>query len=277
MKRDEAATPTVARDPQWPAQLMALRHTATEVAQKAKHIYNTVLDRSSAIRAGNFTSIGESDLELLFDLYDLEFFEGLLKRMLRSAQVGKIGLRLSSRMTRAAAKTYLRRSRQRTASGVVEHVSYEIAVSSFLLFQTFREPGRTAIVTGLECRDRLEALQRVFEHELLHLAEFLASGRSSCASESFQALSRSIFGHAGVHHDLVTRPQLAAETFGIRTGDRVRFEHEGVTRTGLVNRITKRATVLVEDPRGRPFSDGHRYALFYVPLTMLRPAREMSG
>jgi hypothetical protein len=63
-------------------------------------------------------------------------------------------------------------SRVRTAGGPTVRVEYEIAVSTLLLFQTFREPGRPVVVGGLVCRDRLDALQRIMEHELLHLAEF---------------------------------------------------------------------------------------------------------
>jgi hypothetical protein len=35
---------------------------------------------------------------------------------------------------------------------------------------------------------------------------------------------------------------------------------------GLVNRITKRATVLVEDAEGQKYSDGLRYKTYYVPI-----------
>jgi hypothetical protein len=40
--------------------------------------------------------------------------------------------------------------------------------------------------------------------------------------------------------------------------------------TGRVNRLTKRATVLVEAPEGESFSDGHRYRKYYVPIVHLR-------
>jgi len=49
----------------------------------------------------------------------------------------------------------------------------------------------------------------------------------------------------------------------------VRFRFDGVERKGVVNRINKRATVLVEDRRGEQYSDGKRYAKFYVPVQML--------
>ena len=186
-----------------------------------------MLDRSGHIRTGNFAAIGVADLGLLFDLYDAEFFGGLLRRMLREDGAGELGLRLSGRMTRAAGKTTMQRSRVRSAIGTAVRVEYEIAVSTLLLFQTFREAGRPVVVGGLICRDRLEALQRIMEHELLHLAEFLAWGRSSCTRPNFHALSRRIFAHEGTTHDLVTPRELAAERHGIRIGDRVRFEHEG--------------------------------------------------
>jgi hypothetical protein len=49
----------------------------------------------------------------------------------------------------------------------------------------------------------------------------------------------------------------------------VRFRLDGQVHSGVVNRITKRATVLTPDPRGERYSDGKRYLKFYVPLAML--------
>ena len=252
------------------ARLMALQHAPDEVAAKVARIYRAVLGVSEHIRAGNFESIGVADLRLLLDLYDSEFFDGLLGKMLKEDVGGEITLRLSDRMTRAAGKTIRRRIRERVGWRVVERPEYEIAVSTLLLFQTFDNIERPVTVTGLVCRDRLEALQRIFEHELLHLAEFLAEGKSSCAADRFQSLSRAIFGHESVVHDLVTPREIAAKSHAIRSGDLVAFDHDGTTRVGRVNRITKRATVLVEDPAGRLFSDNRRYATFYVPVDRLR-------
>ena len=250
--------------------LSNLRHSPDEVASKVSKIYRGLLERSRHLRAGNFEAIHVNDLRLLFDSYDLEFFDGLLGRMLQEDCGGQITFRLSSRMTRAAGKTIRRLVKQRDGWQVLQRAEYEIAISTVLLFQTFNDIERPVSVTGLAVLDRLEALQRVFEHELLHLAEFLAEGTSSCAQEQFQTLSRAIFGHASVVHDLVTPREIAAKTHAIRQGDLVAFDHEGTTRVGRINRITKRATVLVEDDNGRLFSDGKKYATFYVPVAMLR-------
>ncbi len=252
------------------ARLANLRHSPGEVAAKVGKIYRGMLDRSEHLRSGNFEAIHVTDLRLLFESYDLEFFDGLLNRMLKEDCEGRITFRLSDRMTRAAGKTIRRHVKQRAGWRVVASAEYEIAISTLLLFQTFDDIERPVTVTGLACRDRLEALQRIFEHELLHLAEFLSEGKSSCAQDQFQTLSRSIFGHASVVHDLVTPREIAAKNHAIRQGDLVAFDFDGTTHVGRVNRITKRATVLVEDPAGRLFSDGRRYTTFYIPVELLR-------
>jgi len=58
--------------------------------------------------------------------------------------------------------------------------------------------------------------------------------------------------------------------FGIRPGMAARFTFEGVKRTGIVNRISKRATVLVEDREGQRYSNGKHYIKFYVPVQLLQ-------
>jgi hypothetical protein len=110
------------------------------------------------------------------------------------------------------------------------------------------------------------------EHEVLHLVEMLVWGHSSCAAANFKALALCTFAHMEVTHDLATQRERAREKFNLSVGDLVTFEFEGVRRTGRLNRITRRATVLVEYPKGAPYSDGKCYAKFYVPLPMLRKA-----
>ena len=70
----------------------------------------------------------------------------------------------------------------------------------------------------------------------------------------------------------MTPTDVARKQLGIRCGDSVTFKVDGTRRTGVVNRITKRATVLVKDPAGTEYTDGVRYAKFYVPLPMLKRA-----
>ncbi len=263
---DDASGPSVGRQ----ARLFALLYPAEEVAERFRRIYDGILAQSPQIKTGNFTIIGTDDLERLFAAYDREFFRGRLAEMLHEDGAHPMSFRLSSRLVRAAGQTMRQTHRLLRAGKPATKIEYEITVSTTLLYNTFQNVDRTVTVGGLVCRDRLEALQRIFEHELLHLAEFLGWGRSNCRAENFHALSRRIFAHEGAYHDLVTPREQAGVTFGIVVSDMVGFEYEGVRHVGRVNRITRRATILVEDPGGTPYSDGKRYRRFYVPLQMLR-------
>ena len=113
-----------------------------------------------------------------------------------------------------------------------------------------------------------DILQRIFEHELVHLLEQLCWDASDCTATRFQDIARRLFAHRTHTHDLVTRCERAANS-GILPGALVTFAFEGRKLTGRVNRITKRATVLVEDAAGRAYSNGLRYKAYYVPIGRL--------
>lgn len=250
--------------------LHALRHAPGDVARRCAGIHKTVVALTGT-SGDDVRALDTAVLKRLFADYDREFFDGLINRMLREDDAGEVVFRTSGRMTRAAGKTIRMTRRPRPGGLPVGRSSYEIAISTTLLRESFRGDGRGRVVTvgGLPCLDWVSALQRVFEHELLHLAEFLGWGQSRCAGENFKSLSFKVFGHETSHHDLVTPREQAAEVHGVRPGDLVSFRLDGSRFVGRVNRITKRATVLVDDPGGRPYSDGRRYAAYYVPLGML--------
>jgi hypothetical protein len=252
------------------AKLYALLYSAEEVENRARRIYESMLSQSPQIRAGNFTVIGTDDLQRLFGWYDSAFFRGRLGEMLHEDGAHPMAFRLSRRLVRAAGQTIRNVRRVKCDGKPALKIDYEITVSTTLLFNTFQNVERTVTVGGLVCNDRLESLQRIFEHELLHLAEFLGWGRSNCRAENFNKLSRRIFAHEAAFHDLITPHEQASVAFDIRVGDRVTFEVDGARHVGLVNRITRRATVLVENPRGRIFSDGKHYLTYYVPLPLLK-------
>lgn len=244
------------------ARVVGLGTSPANITARQRQIHDEMLACSSHLQAGNFVSISTADIERLFDLYDQLFFGGLVR-----STVGRTPLRfrLSERMTKAGGKTTRYFDRR---SGQTKY--FEIAVSTTLLFQCFSDDDhRPIVVGGLQCRDRLDALQRTMEHELVHLIEMLIWTDSSCAAQRFQAIANKFFAHTEHTHRLITQVERAHAKFGVRTGDQVRFRFEGATHVGIVNRITKRATILVEDQNGAPYSDGKRYLKFYVPLQML--------
>lgn len=225
-----------------------------------------VLRSSRSMRSeANFTAFHPDDLRCMFEAYDRR----VMDRSCATALAGrKLDFILSARMTKAGGRTAWRITRSRRTGETSEE--FEIAVSSHLLFQTFRDDSRAVTVTGLECRDRLQAMQRIVEHEIIHLSEQLVWRNSSCRARRFQSIARRLFGHRAHTHDLVTTSQVARQQHGIRRGSRVAFEFEGRRFEGVVNRITKRVTVLVPDAAGFPYSDGRRYRKFYIPLPQLQ-------
>jgi len=240
-----------------------------EIAGRTQEIYESVLRDSKSMDDGNFSAIHPKDIERLFDLYDRLFFDGGCRKLLGDAP---LSFRLSKRMTRAGG--HAGRWEIRDNKGKFVRTEYEIAVATTLLFQTFREDHRPVVMSGIQCRDRLAALQRVIEHEMTHLVEMLIWIKSSCAAQRFQSIANRFFGHTDHRHQLITPSEHALTKFGIKPGDRVSFRFDGRHHVGMVNRITKRATVLVEDANGQTYSDGKRYAKFYVPVGMLEPIED---
>jgi len=234
---------------------------ADAVTARTSQIHAAVLGNSNYIDEPNFTRVHPSDLKRLFDEYDHRFFGGNIKETL-----GDIPLHfgLSKRMTSSGGKTARYTGR---ADG---KQWYEISVSTAILFGCFNgDDHRPITASGIVCRDRLDALQRVMEHEIVHLVEMLLCGKSSCAHARFHSITRRFFGHTENMHQLITPREKAIVQFGIKTGMTVRFRFDGVEHRGVVNRINKRATVLVESRNGEQYSDGRRYAKFYVPVKML--------
>jgi hypothetical protein len=230
-----------------------------------------MLRDSSAISEANFQLIGVDDLTLMFGRYDQLFFENWLSNAIASTAGARLTFRLSSTMTRAGGKTI--RKRVGLRNGTLAS-SFEIAVATRMLFMNFRESHRPVTVCGLVCANRLEALQRIMEHEILHLAEMLYWGKSSCAAPRFKTLSANIFGHASSRHELITPLENAAIEHAIKIGARVEFDFDGKRLIGLVNRIHHRATVLVEARDGARYRGGNTYQKYYIPIALLRVCGE---
>ncbi|MDG2039168.1 MAG: hypothetical protein P8J30_01640 [Ilumatobacter sp.] len=235
---------------------------AKAVATLNQQIHRHLLAVSPNLDTANFRTVQSADLRCLFDQYDRHFFDATIGANLDEAA---LNFRVSTRMTSAGGRTVRFATRGRP-----DHTRYEISVSATLLFQCFTANDHRPIsVSGVSCRNRLEALQRIMEHELVHVIEGLLWERSNCSATRFRSIASRFFGHRGSTHALITPREHAAVRFGIRPGVRVRFVEGGIHRIGFVNRVTRRASVLVTDADGNLFSDGQRYATFYVPVEQL--------
>ena len=174
---------------------------AVRIRSWTHEIGRRLLLASPYAREPNFTRIHIEDLSFLFTAYDTRFLDGLCQKLLGTEGVT---FRLSSRMTRAGGKT--------TRFPVPDGTShFEIAVATSILFDGFVTGDPKVSVCGLPCAHRLEALQRLFEHELVHLAEWLSWDESHCGRKRFQSIAARLFGHRAHTHQLVTRSARAAE------------------------------------------------------------------
>jgi hypothetical protein len=231
------------------------------IRDRVTRLHKDLLGTSHYVRDPNFTAIQANDLAFLFHAYDEQFFANECERALNGRP---LRFRLAPRLTKAGGKT----TRILTHTG---EESFEIAIAIGMLFDGFGNDDRRVTVCGLVCENRLEAVQRILEHEMIHLVELLCWRRSDCRGPRFQDIARRLFLHEAHTHELITRRERAAAC-GIHRGTRVTFTFEGRQLTGVVNRVTKRATVLVEDPQGIRYSDGRRYKTYYVPIAYLDAA-----
>ena len=237
-----------------------------EREDKQTAVYQFVLQNSPNISDGHFRTISNADLGLLFQITDEHFFDGMLGGICEQTSCRPLAFRLSTRMTSTGGMTTMQQARHLNSLP-----EFEIAIATTPLFDTFRF-DEDAKVGGLVCHNRLEALQRIMEHEMLHLAELLLFRDSNCSAAPFKNSARKLFGHTESNHSLLTPKDVARKKLGIDCGDEVSFSVDGKHYRGFVNRITKRATVLVPDPKGTRYDDGKKYSKFYVPLTMLKRA-----
>ena len=249
--------------------ILAIYNSPETIAAKTAAVREEAIKASERLRQGGFAGIRAEDLELVFALYDREFFGGWLAERARIETGQDVRLAVSGRMTRAGGKMM---HRWRRGPGGGKKYWYEIVIAGGLLGRSFAVDPRPVKVCGLTCPDAMAALQRLMEHEIVHLAEFLAWGESRCGGRRFKVIASRLFGHRDTKHELLTARKQAAIEHKISVGQQVRFDFQGRSLAGRVNRILRRATVLVEDGRGSRYTDGKRYRKYYVPLNLLTPA-----
>lgn len=234
-----------------------------------KAVRSSLIIRSSNVTQGNLDKLAPKDLRILFEEYDSEFFDGFLQDMLTERNSPPVSFRLSKRMTSAAGATKYRRLPALSDETGAYRTHFELVIAIDLLFQQFKSRDRQVLVNGVECFDRLEVLQSVFEHELTHMLELIVWESSSCKKSRFHKMAHNIFGHTEFTHHLITRKERARSEHNIQVGSEVAFEFHGFRYEGIVARITKRATVLVKSAEGVLYTNGIRYNKYYIPISEL--------
>lgn len=229
-----------------------------EIHTHRQRIRNILIEESKNIHDGNIQRISTHDLQILFRVYDLLFFNGFFAQNIPD----KIRFSLSAKLTKVAGKTIMYK--------IGGHTSYEIRISSALLFRV-EDAKRQLTVCGIEVNDALHSLLLVFEHEMMHLYLMCIQAESSCKKPTFQRQATTLFGHLAFTHALPSNLEHAENVYGLSAGAKVAFQYEGQEQIGTLYKVNKRAVVMVPNPNGMyQNKKGERFVKFYVPLQALQ-------
>ncbi len=245
--------------------MINIKYDIDTINNKRSTIKKLLFEGSKNIKTENFSQIADKDLYILFELYD----EIFLKSWFKDNFKGKIIFKLSKQLSRAAGNT---RTKKNIADIRPENVEFEVKISLNHL-ANFNKIDRLKYVGGIEAVSVLDTLMLVFEHELCHVIEFLICFKSSCSKKPFKDLIFNLFGQTETTHKLVSANEVNIQSYGLKPGDRVKFQFNGKIVTGFIQRINKRATVMCQDKQGSYVDkSGRHYKKFYVSLESLTKA-----
>lgn len=239
--------------------MINIKYNDETIKTKRKAVTEGLLKESTNINSGKIECISVLDLCILYEHYDKNFFNNWFKNNFK----GQILYELSRRMTKSAGIT---KCPKNISQMRLEQVRIIICIGVEFFFRFDHLEG-SKIVCGIEAHNSLEALQIVFEHELIHALEFLMFHTSNCNGQRYKDTAKNIFNHTQSHHQMPTNRKIASEKLGINIGDKVQFLFEDKRLNGYVANICKRATVMAVNSNGTYVDKkGIRYIKYYVPL-----------
>lgn len=270
-------------------ELLNLKFTKNQIKEKNTEIFDKFVIKSSHLKDSNYSNFQNYNLMSMYSLYDELYFQRRLENLFIPTTLSKNNLEisilelnhdtrkngtnaeylrlvLSNRLTKVDAKVSMYSGK--LANGY-DLRWFSFKISSSLLHLTFSNQEKVEIVYGFECTNRIEVLQRIFEHHLVHLLEFKYYNHTVCGGNKFSKIIQNIFGHTRHHHHLKNQKQRSEEKYNITIGDIVSFIFEGESLSGEITNITKRATVIVESENGDYKIKGKFYSKYYIPLPLL--------
>lgn len=137
----------------------------------------------------NVSEMTNEDLCGIFNMYDELCFDGDIK-----AQLGDFKYTL--KFEKSGTETF-------NTQGICARGKCAYTITIPVEFFKGIESGKVTNVAGHECRDQLECLQRVIEHELVHLVIFVFCRDDFISGEHgelFMKLVKDLFGHTDHRH-----------------------------------------------------------------------------
>lgn len=239
-------------------ELLNFKNSKDVIMSKRQYIKEKLIEKSLHIDKENFSEINNSDLEILFGLYNSIFLSNIID------EKEQISVKFSKRLKSSGGIT----KAYETKNG--NYYRFDISINISMIFRYSYE-GENREACGIKIKSSLDALLIIFEHELCHVLEFLCYKSSNCKKDRFKKMANNIFGHNGSTHGLLTISEKLKKEYGFIVGDLVSFEYEGQMLTGQIHRITKRATVFVENENGIFINSNNkkRYNKYLIPLSFL--------
>lgn len=240
--------------------IRTIKYSTADILTRREEIGTRLLGSSAHLISADIRRIAPSDLELMYQLYDQIFFDNWLRQNF----AGKLQFSISRQMTKSAGKTICSKNNPPDARVIEIRISLPIIAN-------YGAVEGLDLVGGVKCYSRLDALQLIFEHELVHVLEFVLFGNSSCKQNRYQNIAANLFGHQSSYHQLPTHREITRRELGLEPGTEVTFQYDGASMRGIIQSIRKRAAVMVVDSKG-PYHDryGKRYSKYLVPLQLLR-------
>lgn len=234
----------------------------SNIRDKRNQIQKLFIQNGSNIIDKKIVSLTNEDLNLMFCLYDEIFFNNWFN----DSYTGLLKFSLSKRMTRSAGQTICPRNIEKMRGKSA--IEIRIGINFFYNYDAVEG---SKLVSGIETKSNIDALQLVFEHEICHVIEFILYKKSSCSGKRFKTIAYHLFGHVERFHKLPTYRQIAFEKYGLNIGDYVTFKHKEKDLSGILYKINKRAVVLVKDRKGKlADKKGTRYTKYYVDINLLK-------
>lgn len=206
----------------------------------------------------NMEQIRKDDLRALTELYDEILLNGIIKRMFKGSK-WKLDFDISG-ATRSA--------------GLCKTIgcSYTISISWPVFKDLFKSGSKEEhySINGILCYNKLECLQVVLEHELMHMISDTAPdipnpipARDRVYSAHgllFKQLVMAFYGHTGVTHSLHIDQSKVSSKSDFEMGDVVNFElASGENLTGRIIKMNPVTAVILT-------AEGLKYKSSYRPL-----------
>jgi len=243
--------------------LLKKKYSPKVIEKKRIAIAKRFIGSVKHIKSSQLEQLKDSDLQRLAMLYDEVFFDNCLKHYshIEHKYYFSKKLKKSGGLTRISIEQSNQTKEKRIKT-------IEIRINVNMVFD-YKFTNEDRYACGILVESSLEALMVILEHELCHVIEFIAYGKSEDKGKVFQKLTHSLFGHKEFTHSLMTETEKNIRMYTVMVGDTVKLSLNGRLGSGIVQKIEhQRATVLVYDPDGRYVieQNGRRCSKYVVPV-----------